>query len=470
MRGARISIVLKLMLFVGTLLSSVVAFFTYGEYTRSKSEIEEKFGLALKHVAITGALSLDGAEHLKIRNAKDEKSEAFRILRSRVHAIMQANSLTPETTYTFRIGDDHRLFFAVMLQQKTFIGTEYKIPDYNKALFMRVFQGEAVHTPVYKDDHGTWISGLAPITLNGRTIGIFEVDYGVEKFFMAVEARTKTTLVYAGLALLASLLAMLFIALKIAKPIKDLRGAALKIIEGDYTVKVSIDTRDEIGELEKVFNRMVKSLSERFLMLKYISPHTQRMIEKQIHNEVEAEGELKNVTIFFSDVRGFTKYSEGRNPREVIAVLNDILEKQADIIARHGGEIDKFVGDEIVAVFDGPDQQRAAINAALEIRALVLSGGTLLSVGIGIATGEVIFGNIGSPDRRDFTIIGSNVNLTARICAAAEPGQILIASHLLYKLGEDQRGVGNLVVTPKEAISLKGFSQPVPLFCVQRSG
>jgi len=464
----KLSIAAKLMLFVGVLLGGITVAFTWYQYKTSAAEIEERFGLALKHVAATGGIAINGDKHAKIIAAGDEKKTEFQNIKSKLFRIMTANNLMTDTVYTFRIGPDHKLYFAVMLHEKPFVGSAYEIPAANKELFMRVFQGEAVHTPIYADSHGTWISGLAPIKkASGEVVGIFEVDFRVEAYFSVLAERTRKTILIGVVVLIASLLAMLFIALKIARPIKDLRGAALKIIEGDYDVKVTIDTRDEIGELEKVFNRMVKSLSERFLMLKYISPGTARRIERQIHGTTEVEGELRNVTIFFSDVRGFTSFSEKRSPGEVIHTLNEILDVQARIIQEHGGEIDKFVGDEVVAMWSGDRREEKALRASIEIQRILMN--TVLKVGIGLAEGEVIFGDIGSADRRDHTMIGANVNLTARICSAAAPGQILVSSHFYYRVQDTNSSLEGIVITPKDAITLKGFSQPVPLYCLRET-
>jgi adenylate cyclase len=135
--------------------------------------------------------------------------------------------------------------------------------------------------------------------------------------------------------------------------------------------------------------------------------------------------------MLFSDVREFTSYTERNPPEQVVESLNRILNMQTDIVHRSGGDVDKYVGDEVVALFSGVDHAFRACHAALEIqREIARAGGTAfsgLSVGIGIDSGEVILGMIGSDKRADYTVIGDHVNFAARLCAAARPGQVIVS-------------------------------------------
>ena len=134
--------------------------------------------------------------------------------------------------------------------------------------------------------------------------------------------------------------------------------------------------------------------------------------------------------MLFTDVRGFTSYTERRKPEQVVEVLNRLLEKQSEIIQKSGGDIDKFVGDEIVAIFSGNDAPWRACTAALRIVRLCAESAEEfdhLSVGAGIATGSVIHGMIGSLRRADFTVIGDSVNVASRLCGIAKGMQIVVS-------------------------------------------
>ena len=125
-------------------------------------------------------------------------------------------------------------------------------------------------------------------------------------------------------------------------------------------------------------------------------------------------------------------FSEKRSPERVVDSLNRVLNIQTEIIHRYGGDVDKYVGDEVVALFTGEEQGGNACRSAVAIQSEMSAGKNTrydsLQVGIGINTGEVILGMIGSEKRADFTVIGDPVNLGSRLCSAAEPGAILISN------------------------------------------
>jgi adenylate cyclase len=146
-------------------------------------------------------------------------------------------------------------------------------------------------------------------------------------------------------------------------------------------------------------------------------------------------------------------------------MLNNVLTAQAAIIKRHGGDIDKYVGDELVAVFEGDDMAVRAVRAALDIQREVPMGLAAedrgrITLGIGINTGEMIMGAMGSVERMDYTVIGDHVNLGARLCSAAEPGQILISERTFTLLASPDW----CVITPLEPIKVKGKVELVKIW------
>jgi adenylate cyclase len=172
---------------------------------------------------------------------------------------------------------------------------------------------------------------------------------------------------------------------------------------------------------------MVNGLYERYELSKFVSVSTISAISGRSEKGVKTE-----ITLLFSDIRGFTSYSEKVEPETVVRHLNAILTIQTEIIQQHGGDIDKYVGDEIVALFLGEQKELNACRCALEIQRRLtqqqsqLSG---LSVGIGINTGEVILGMIGSEKRADYTVIGDHVNFASRLCSKAKGGAIIISKN-----------------------------------------
>jgi len=156
--------------------------------------------------------------------------------------------------------------------------------------------------------------------------------------------------------------------------------------------------------------------------------------------------------------------SERMAPEEVVKILNSCLSLQAEKVKKFGGDIDKYVGDAVVAVFSGEDMALNAIRCAVEIHKSLDAYNAAhpdsqsLIIGIGIVTGEVILGSIGSEDRLDFTVIGSNVNLCARLCSIAGPRETLLAEST-YLLVQDLIAAQRL-----DPVNVKGFSDPVPVY------
>ncbi len=277
----------------------------------------------------------------------------------------------------------------------------------------------------------------------------------------------------AGLALAALLLGAglgFFFSGLISAPLVNLAGAARELEQGRYEAIESfrsahanrLEARDEIGDLSRAFVDMGRGLKQRFAMSKYMSRTTYQMLEQS--GAANPAGERKWLALVFSDVRGFTAFSENRDPALVIERLNEVLGLEADVVRRHGGDVDKFVGDAMFAWFAGPDRCRHAVDAAAEILSGLqarFGGKAGTEIGFGIHVGEVVVGSMGSQDRRDYTAIGRSVNLAARLCSAAKSGQILVSEAVATEL-EDA-----ISLNPLPPISAKGFAEPVRVFEVQ---
>ncbi len=164
------------------------------------------------------------------------------------------------------------------------------------------------------------------------------------------------------------------------------------------------------------------------------------------------ESRALTTTLFFSDIRDFTGYSEQNSPETVVEFLNRVMTLQVEVIRRHGGDIDKMIGDAVLARFDSPDGSKQAIRAAGEILSVVKQGNYPRSLGVGIYRGNVISGAIGPEDRRDFTVIGDAVNVSARLCSAALAGEIVVE----VELADDTFG-------PVEQVQVKGRVETVSI-------
>jgi len=181
---------------------------------------------------------------------------------------------------------------------------------------------------------------------------------------------------------------------------------------------------------------------------------------------LELGGQKRVVTTMFCDIRGFTPIAERLSPAELVALLNEYFTAMTAIIFEHQGTLDKYIGDEIMAVFGAPlsgvDDPARAVRAALKMQKVnaqlnaqrAASGAPLFEIGIGICTGEAIAGYVGSPDRLEFTVVGDRVNTARRLCSLAEPGQVVVA----YPTYEHIRDIVN--ARPIGTVMLKGKESP----------
>ena len=184
-------------------------------------------------------------------------------------------------------------------------------------------------------------------------------------------------------------------------------------------------------------------------------------------------GRKEVVTILFSDIRGFTSLSETLEPQEVVGQLNEYLSAMTSIIFTGHGIIDKFVGDGIMVYFGAPvypeEHALRAVNVAIEmqrgievLRAKWRSEGRPdIRIGIGVNTGAVVMGNIGSSQYMDFTLIGDAVNLSSRLCTVASAGEILISESTLREVE------GRVEVAKSSETRLKGRIHPVKFHSIQ---
>lgn len=267
--------------------------------------------------------------------------------------------------------------------------------------------------------------------------------------------------IIALIALLAAIIIGLFLTKRIVRPIGLLVDGIKKLDSGDFSHHVPVVSNDELGLLTERYNTLVENLKERLEMLKFVSDATVNAIKRNLTSR-DMGGQRKEVTVFFSDIRGFTSWSEKKPPEEVIKMLNLTLSIQADIVKFHNGDVDKFVGDELVAVFEGSSKDKNAVNAAIEIQKrlqnIYAENNLEIGVGIGINTGAVVMGAMGSSNRMDFTVIGNHVNLGARLCSAAKKGQILITEWSVRNLDR------TLQINELTPISVKGIENPVSIF------
>ena len=188
--------------------------------------------------------------------------------------------------------------------------------------------------------------------------------------------------------------------------------------------------------------------------------------------DINQGGSQQEVTMLFADIRGFTAMSERHTPEEMVDTLNAYFEVMVDVLFRHGGTLDKYVGDEIIGLFGAPvaqhDSPLRAVRCGLDmLRALdehnrmrAAAGKVDIQIGIGINTGPVIAGAIGSSQTLQYTVIGDAVNTAARLCGVAQAGEVIVSGSTIAPLQD------HAIAEAKAPVTVKGKSQPLPIWRV----
>jgi class 3 adenylate cyclase len=236
-------------------------------------------------------------------------------------------------------------------------------------------------------------------------------------------------------ALLIALLVLLWISHGLSGPISDIVSGTQQIEQGNFDVRVPVRKNDELGKLASSFNEMAAGLALQEKYRSVLNAVADRTVAEQLITQSGAlGGEIRHVTMLFCDIRGFTAITENMPPAEVIELLNEHMTALTDVAYKHGGIVDKFVGDLIMVLFGAPVSTGAdALSAAqcalsmLQVRRdLNQTSKHSLEVGIGLATGHVVAGCMGSDQRLSYTVLGHRVNLASRLCSIAQAGEIVM--------------------------------------------
>lgn len=287
----------------------------------------------------------------------------------------------------------------------------------------------------------------------------------------AREESIRRTLAFAGAVLVLTVVTLaLLLHVLVLRPVREIGGAAEAVGRGDLSASVrsAREEGDEVQRLGSRINEMVVGLRTREVLTRYVSRATAEAAHGAARlpslASVAPSGERRPMAVLFSDVRGFTAFSERVAPEAVVELVNRYLAAQAEVVGAHGGDVDKFVGDELMAVFDGPDAAGRAVLCALSLVDAVdraRRGGDEPRVGAGVAFGEVVAGSVGSPARMDFTVMGDVVNTAARLVGAASAGEVLVTEAV-----RDACSAGPACPSfvPLPPLVVKGKREPLTVF------
>jgi adenylate cyclase len=293
------------------------------------------------------------------------------------------------------------------------------------------------------------------------------------------DAIVANILVSVGFLALAAILVSVTLALavsrSVAEPLARLEAVMADVERGRFEARAPVVSNDEIGRLTEGFNRMVRGLGEREFLRETFGKYVSQEIRDEILNgRISLQGEPREVTILFADIRDFTPWVEASDPREVVRDLNAYFTEMETAIRAHGGLVVQYIGDEIEAVFGAPVARARhaedAVQAALEMRrrlaawnaGRVGSGRPALRNGIGIHTGTVLAGNIGSADRLSYALVGDAVNLASRLQGLTRElhADVLVSGTTRARLD------GGLPLVPLPAVRVKGRAAEVEVYAL----
>jgi class 3 adenylate cyclase len=276
--------------------------------------------------------------------------------------------------------------------------------------------------------------------------------------------------------LVVSVALALLVAASVARPLSEVQAAMAQVQRGGLDARCAVVSNDEIGAVAEGFNAMVQGLREREAIRetfgRYVSPEVRDEI---LAGRVSGAGVQREVTILFADLRDFTPWVEASPPAEVVADLNAYFTEMDAAIRAHGGLVLQFIGDEIEAVFGAPIEDvrhaDAAVAAAREMGQRLdawnsvrrSAGKTELRHGIGIHTGTVIAGNIGSTERMSYALVGDAVNVASRIQALNKD----FGTHMLVSGATRARLLSTVGLESLPAVHVKGRSAEVAVFALR---
>ncbi|WP_373499058.1 adenylate/guanylate cyclase domain-containing protein [Desulfococcus sp.] len=371
------------------------------------------------------------------------------------------------------------IVYAIILDQNRIIKAH---TDHTR--IGETFDMESLTTSGIKEDTFTYFdyfSATGEHILNlSRTVvmkekALGEVHVGISLDFIDLSIREKNRhILIISLAIIGlGLVIAVFYSIRFSRPLTILVRAFGEISAGNYQHRIQDTRKDEFGNLAKSFNSMSRELWLKSMMERSFGKYVGTEVLELILNNPASDwlkGKRRSATVLFTDVRGFTSYSEPREPEEIVERLNEYFEIATEAINRHGGYVDKFVGDAVMGVFGVPfpcdDHVERAVRAAMSMqqtfqeKSRSRKNGFLGRIGIGINSGMVLSGNIGSQMKMEYTVIGDTVNVASRLNGLAGPGEVII-SRAIY---EPMKAI--LEVAPLEPQNIKGKLYPVEAFRV----
>lgn len=322
------------------------------------------------------------------------------------------------------------------------------------------------------------VSYLTPIRFHGLIVGHAIITFNRSTMTRAIHDAIRAIISAMVLMILLGIITAFLIGRRISKPINELMDASRAIDEGNFSYRITERRNDEIGHLMGAFNTMAAGLLEKHQVESAFSRFVSAGVAKQILgnlDHIQLGGKHVRASVLFADIVGFTSISELLSPDEVATLLNEYFSYISLASQHYNGTIDKYMGDCAMVVFGVPEQDEDhafnAIACGVMIHHLVArlntqrqrDGKIPIHFRIGVNSGMMLAGNMGSHERMQYTVVGDSVNLAARLYSVAEQDQVVVTEEFCAH----PTVVGRIIARRHESIRLRGKRLPVTTYIVR---
>lgn len=371
------------------------------------------------------------------------------------------------------------IVYAIILDQNKVIKAHTDHTRIGETFEMEPFinsgvkEGDVTYFDYYSETEEHILNLSRMVVMKDKRLGEVHVGISLDFIDLSIREKTRYILIISLLIIGLGIIVAVLYSIRFSRPLTRLVKAFNEISIGNYQHTIKAIRNDEFGNIALSFNIMSRDLLIKSMMQRSFGKYVGTEVLELIMNHPESEwlrGKRRSATVLFTDIRGFTSYSEPREPEDVVDRLNEYFEIATEAINRHGGYVDKFVGDAVMGVFGVPfpceDHVERAVRAAVSMQRTFLEKSRarkdsfLDKIGIGINSGMVLSGNIGSQVKMEYTVIGDTVNLASRLNGLAGPGEVIISKAIYAALRDI------LEVEARQPQKIKGKLYPVKVYHV----
>ncbi len=329
-----------------------------------------------------------------------------------------------------------------------------------------------------KETSYTLITFISPIIFNDLLAGHAVVTFSKRSMQQAMDDSKRVIISVTALMTFLAIIFAFIMSGRLSKPIHQLVEASKEIGEGNFEYRLTSRRNDEIGDLCIAFNEMSAGLQKKAQVenafSRYVSSNVAKNVLENL-DKIELGGEHVEASVLFADMVGFTSMSESMQPQEITRLLNEYFATISKVAELHNGYIDKFIGDCAMIVFGVPehDDQHGlqAVSCAVMIQQLIrrlneirrIKSKNEVFFSIGINSGAMVAGNLGTQERMEYTVIGDSVNLASRLTAVAKANEIVISEKSYLAAG----GSLNIKARRYETLNIRGKKKPVTTYRVE---